>query len=88
MPYVLDRALLYDLPNAPMLMQFTLQILISWNLRLTLLSMFFSRNARLQAILGFNCIVKEDSFIRIGALYTSVPWNNLCIIYMIYKVLS
>ena len=50
------RSLLYGLPNAPMIMQLTLEILISRNLRLTFLNMSFSGNAHSQAILGFSSI--------------------------------
>ena len=49
MPYVLQVSL-YDLPNAPMIMQLTLEILNSWILRLTFLSTFISGNAHSQAI--------------------------------------
>ena len=62
------RSLLYSLPNAPMIlnMQLILEILISQNLRL---SMLLSGNAHSQAILG------SIAHFTLRSIYAISLWN-------------
>ena len=63
MPHVHQVSILYGVPNAPMIMQWTLEIFTEFKADI-LKYVFFWKCSISQTILGFNCTVKEDPFIR------------------------